>query len=407
MPINTNSISHDQYEASSSRPMTTHGDAHNPHVGGVLGRTHLTPLLHNPFNFGTVPIHQFQASTSRAPNGNTEVNDVYMNTTNDQAETRDSEAEDVNSDSSIRGDRIVRTNVHHNIARDFHERQGFFPLRLPNPTICRHCRAMLFRGETKNFCCKGGKILLPEVPVPAELLRLFTDESAEGRIFRQNIRAYNHIFSFTSMGVQLDQRVSTGQGVYTFRAHGSIYHRIGTLLPPPGIRPRYIQMFIYDTENEIENRLRESGGLNRELVEKIKRILDAYNPFVKNFRHLSQRSDLLDCKLLIKERPTTERQYTLPTASQVAAIISGGEDLAEATNRDIIVQTIEGRLMNIKEFSGFYDPLQYPLLLPYGTYGWDTERRTMNSLKVTCCDYYAYMLQVIYLLHFNLAPSKG
>ncbi|KAL0414287.1 UNVERIFIED_CONTAM: ATP-dependent DNA helicase PIF1 [Sesamum radiatum] len=281
-----------------------------------------------------------------------------------------------------------------NCARDFHERQQSPRLLLPTPKICLHCRAKLFHGETRNFCCNGGKIILPEIPVPSELYHLFTDQSAEGRIFRQNIRAFNHIFSFTSLGAKLDESVAGRQGVYTFRAHGTMYHKIGTLLPSPGTRPRYIQMFIYDTEHEIENRLLENNGLDRELVDKIKHILDAHNPFVQTLRQLAQRDDILDCKLLIKERPTAHSRYALPTASQVAAIIVGGDEVVDTNNRDIIVQTIGGQLMNVKEFSGYYDPLQYPLLLPYGTYGWDSDCRTVGGTRVTCCDYYAYMLQI-------------
>ncbi|KAL0302561.1 UNVERIFIED_CONTAM: hypothetical protein Sangu_3093100 [Sesamum angustifolium] len=247
-----------------------------------------------------------------------------------------------------------------NCARDFHERQQTPRLLLPTPIICHYCRAKLFHGETRNFCCNGGKIVLPEVPVPSELYNLFTDQSAEGRIFRQNIRAFNHIFSFTSLGAKLYESVAGRQGVYAFRAHGTMYHKIGTLLPSPGTRPRYIQMFIYDTEHEIENRLLENNGLDRGLVEKIKHILDVHNPFVQTLRQLAQRDDILDCKLLIKERPTAHSRYALPTASQVAAIVIGGDEVADTTNRDIIVQTIGGQLMNVKEFSGYYDPLQYP-----------------------------------------------
>ncbi|KAL0361620.1 UNVERIFIED_CONTAM: hypothetical protein Sradi_3846500 [Sesamum radiatum] len=131
-----------------------------------------------------------------------------------------------------------------------------------------------------------------------------------------------------------------------------------------------------------------------ELIDKIKHILDAHNPFVQTLRQLAQRDDILDCKLLIKERPTAHSRYALPTASQVAAIIVGGDEVVDTTNRDIIVQTIGGQLMNVKEFSGYYDPLQYPLLLPYGTYGWDSDCRTVGGTRVICCDYYVYMLQI-------------
>ncbi|KAK8940788.1 hypothetical protein KSP39_PZI010489 [Platanthera zijinensis] len=71
-------------------------------------------------------------------------------------------------------------------------------------------------------------------------------------------------------------------------------------------------MFIYDTEHELDNRLRENSR----------------------------------------------------------AILVGGEEFMEANERDIIVEATDGHLVHIKEYSGYYDPLQYPLLLPYGTHGW-------------------------------------
>ena len=42
---------------------------------------------------------------------------------------------------------------------------------------------------------------------------------------------YNSALSFTSIGVNVDQEVTGTSGVYTFRIHGEMYHRIGTLLP--------------------------------------------------------------------------------------------------------------------------------------------------------------------------------
>ncbi|KAL0348077.1 UNVERIFIED_CONTAM: hypothetical protein Sangu_1035500 [Sesamum angustifolium] len=88
------------------------------------------------------------------------------------------------------------------------------------------------------------------------------------------------------------------------------------------------------------------------------------------------------------------KKYRIWSGHQVAAIIVDGDEVVDVTNKDIIVQTIGGQLMNIKEFSVYYDPLQYPLLLPYGTYGWDNDCRTSDGTRVTCCDYYAYMLQI-------------
>ncbi|KAK4394530.1 hypothetical protein Sango_1607300 [Sesamum angolense] len=254
----------------------TSGSAINTTVGTTLLRQ--IPLA----NFAQVPANQLEASTSRAQPSNNR--DNTCSTTDrvvgnislrhipapnfDRVPPNQFEASTSRARPSNSGD---HDNNDYNLSSSSSD-------DLHNPPNV---------GEGRR------KVMLPEIPVPVDLIRLFTDQSAEGRIFRQNIRAYNHVFSFTSLGVALDQSLAPfDQGIYTFRAHGSIYHRIGSLLPLPGTRPRYIQMFIYDTEHEIENRLQESNGLDGELVDKVRHILDAHNPFVKTLRQLAQRPDI-------------------------------------------------------------------------------------------------------------------
>lgn len=268
-------------------------------------------------------------------------------------------------------------------------------MELPPPTFCRHCHAKLFYKESKNLCCNNGKVIIPGIPTPPELFDLFTQQGSQGRHFRQNVRAYNHVFSFTSMGVTLDESIpSFAQGIYTFRAHGALYHRIGSLIPTPGNRPRFLQMFIYDTDCENEHRLEEGHGLDVEVLHKIKTILDMYNPFVQRFRQISQHPQIMSCRLLIRDRPATDRQYILPTASQVAAVLVGGEDFMESDDRDILICATDGNLLTLKEYTGYYDPMQYPLLHPHGTYGWDKCLQSNEGIRISCCDYYASLLQV-------------
>ncbi|KAG5525404.1 hypothetical protein RHGRI_031907 [Rhododendron griersonianum] len=260
--------------------------------------------------------------------------------------------------------------------------------------MCQHCGARLFHRETTELCCKSGKTKLPSITAPVELIELFSEQTSDGRHFRKNIRAYNHVFSFTSMGVHVDEQLAGGsRGVYTFRAQGTIYHRIGRLLPYSDQRPRFLQLYIYDTDHEVENRMEESNGLRQHIIEKIKNILDAQNPFVHTFRQMAQRPDIQDCNLILREQPPDRRQYNLPTASQVAAIVVGGDEAGLISGRDIVVQCIGGRLLNIQDIVGFYDPLQYPLLLPYGTYGWDVNSHNEDGTNCTCRDFYAYILQ--------------
>ena len=90
------------------------------------------------------------------------------------------------------------------------------------------------------------------------------------------------------------------------------------------------------------------------------------------FRQLAQEPNIHICSLLIKERPTNQPQYHLPTASKVAAVIVTADTKSMAHGRDIKVVGHDENLINIQETVGYYDPLQYPLLFPFGTYDWDT-----------------------------------
>ena len=105
---------------------------------------------------------------------------------------------------------------------------------------------------------------MPLIPAPNEMVDLLSEQTTQGRHFRQNIRAYNHVFSFTSMGVHVDENLAgRTRGVYTFRAQGAIYHKIGCLLPNASERPRYLQLYIYDIDHEVENRMLENDILQR------------------------------------------------------------------------------------------------------------------------------------------------
>ncbi|KAI5395643.1 hypothetical protein KIW84_061987 [Lathyrus oleraceus] len=145
---------------------------------------------------------------------------------------------------------------------------------------------------------------------------------------------------FPSTGVHVDESlVATGCGIYTFRAQGAIYHKIGGFHPNQGSRPCYLQLYIYDTDHELQNRMRENQYLTKPQL--------ALEPNIEEYR------------LLIKEHPSNQPQYSLPSASQVATIVIGGgdEDTIER-GRDINVINCDGKLTKVQETMGYYDPLQ-------------------------------------------------
>lgn len=102
-----------------------------------------------------------------------------------------------------------------------------------------------------------GKIQLPKLSSPPEpLWSMYFDKKNESyKNFRENIRSYNNMFSFTSMGGKIDHGLNAGHGPYTFVLSGTNYHSIGNLVPPVGQPPVFSQMYIYDTENEVSNRI--------------------------------------------------------------------------------------------------------------------------------------------------------
>lgn len=84
---------------------------------------------------------------------------------------------------------------------------------------------------------------------------LFHKEDKRSKKNLKNIRSFNMMFSFTSMGERIDVSANKGNAPLIFIMNGENYHRIGSLLPLPGNHPKFAQLYIYDTDNEISNRM--------------------------------------------------------------------------------------------------------------------------------------------------------
>ena len=135
---------------------------------------------------------------------------------------------------------------------------------------CEFCGAQFWQNErikkdTKkratfifSMCCLHGKVQLPLFkPPPPSLFSLFFEKhTSSSKKFHSNIRQYNNMFSFTSMGGKIQHSLNSGGGPYSFVLSGMNYHHIGSLLPPLGGRPVYSQLYVYDTDNEVGNRVR-------------------------------------------------------------------------------------------------------------------------------------------------------
>ena len=133
---------------------------------------------------------------------------------------------------------------------------------------CSHCGALFWYEERLgkpnkpksprySLCCMNGNIELPLMITPPEvLLRLMFSNDAKSVHFLKNIRSYNSMFCFTSLGGKIDNSLNTGRSPPVFRLYGQNYHLIGSLLPLHGAPPKFAQLYIYDTDNEINHRMK-------------------------------------------------------------------------------------------------------------------------------------------------------
>nr|KAJ0185550.1 hypothetical protein LSAT_V11C900505300 [Lactuca sativa] len=238
------------------------------------------------------------------------------------------------------------------------------------------------RGNTNySLCCGYGKVQLPYAPPAYE--RMFRGTDSKIKTSMKNIRRYNSMFSFTSMGGKIDSSINRGNAPYIFRLGGQNYHSIGSLLPPSGSQPKFSQLYIYDTDNENSNRQicfggekHQSTSIDNDIVENLKVMLDSNNVLVGSYRMVRdtfKKYPHVDMNLrIISRRDPDGRTYNLLTASEVVALIIG-DIFYSIDNKDIIVETRLGFLQRISELHPSYLPLQYPLLFPYGDDGYSVD----------------------------------
>ena len=109
------------------------------------------------------------------------------------------------------------------------------------------------------------------------------------KMFREDTRGYNSMFSFTSIGGRIDSAINTRRNPYYFLLHGKNYHLIGSLFSQPDCKPKFSQLYIYDTDNEIHNRVeamssnKKLSSLDVKIIERLLMMLNDNNVLVQSF----------------------------------------------------------------------------------------------------------------------------
>jgi hypothetical protein len=52
------------------------------------------------------------------------------------------------------------------------------------------------------------------------------------------------------LGASVDKEINNGSAPYVFKINGIAHHRIGSLVPNCGSKPKFVQLYFRDTQHE-------------------------------------------------------------------------------------------------------------------------------------------------------------
>lgn len=261
-----------------------------------------------------------------------------------------------------------------------------------------------------SICCKKGEVKLPKPPpTPDYLLQIYND-SEKGAAFQRSIRLYNAMFAFTSSGGNVDHTINSGRGPYIYSLNGQNHHIFGSFIPDDGGTPKFCQLYIYDTANEVNNRMRwvnisDNQPVDAQVVEELIHMLDQHNELCQKFRMARDRwenDDIVDLKVELKVcRSESGRETHISASNEVAGVMVGSSSSTTA-DRDIIIHPKMEKMQRVSYIHPKFMALQYPLLFPNGEDGYNNkipfQSADVNNLKdrdmMLMKDYYSYRFQV-------------
>ena len=93
-------------------------------------------------------------------------------------------------------------------------------------------------------------------------------------------------------------------GPYCYRISGQVYHVISQMHPESMTRPSFFQIYTYDQQNELENRLKACQGLDPTVLQELQEMLKQVNPYAQIY---------LQAGDIMKEKPTEDIKLVLRT----------------------------------------------------------------------------------------------
>ena len=265
--------------------------------------------------------------------------------------------------------------------------------------ICSKCKAVRFPNELPSICCSNGKINLQPFPdPPPELKALISGSSDTSDHFLENIRLYNNCFQLTSMGYT---NATLNGWNPQFRVQGQVYHRIGSLLPATQNDHSFLQIYFMENGAASKRRCSLFQGLDPTIISDLQDMLHRHHSYVMQlkcaYEFARSNYDTYDIVICEEARPNGEheRRYNAPSSSHDVAILMPNEPTGQ---RDIVLHLRNDEFKRISELHRAYDPLQYPLLFPFATEGWNLQLKLNTGCKITELMYYRF--------HFVTRPEN-
>ena len=179
------------------------------------------------------------------------------------------------------------------------------------------------------------------------------------------------------------------RGPYCYRISGQVYHSISQMEPEAGKKPGFSQIYIYDQESQLQNRLNSFGDLDEQLLKELQDMMKEINPYAQMYSHVGnviREQPTEDIRLVLKAtgNAVDSRTYNLPTGTDIAVIIpTDANDFS--SSRDVVIYKNVAHhpnghsLMYMNAGHPMYDPLMYVLMFPFGDKGWEHGSHTSTN----------------------------
>ena len=223
---------------------------------------------------------------------------------------------------------------------------------------CPACNALYWADECLSksselnpklgMCCYSGKILLRTLHrAPQELYDYYMGQDDISKGFHKHIRTYYNALSMISVGRQVDRTVNDGRGLWVFKLHGELSHRIGTLLSEQhgNAAPKFAQLYIHNSDRAYNFCMANpwNSGVDGIVLRALQDMLYNLHPAVQFFEQAYEKTANMtredNCRISLhfdKDCDWNRYNSTDATVKEIAVILPGDGDQIRGSQEIIL-----------------------------------------------------------------------